>query len=365
MRRYFPLGGTLEGKYESGIFFDGILYFFWYTKLVSRERSLQSTSKRIKERHPWRLSKGMFRRQLTFLTIGFLLFRLLPVFGQGEEETRKDRLWVKEFFRHSALGTEQLDGLRQLARAHPECALAAADCLKNAKNAHSTNTLRDLMDALAGDYNWFECDVQLEGAFKKIPFVGNRRAICAHDPLQTNGLLFSEWAEIVGISGRGMKIDFKNTGAIDSVLATLKQFSIPDYRLIFNFSVGATIRVPGLRPTGSALGVFVKQSELFKIRQQFPGAVINLGLLTPGGKDGKSYSRKQIELLTRNAGKIGGKVMFPLRAEYVTRQIVEWLQSFGHVAIWNDPTSYRPANLEADHRKFRSWGVTGMIDLRP
>ena len=304
---------------------------------------------------------------LPYLLLAGYILGFAPLFAQDSTpaESLEKRHWVKEFFRHPSLSAPQLAALHRLAQARPDLAWPMGEGIQNARNAHSTNTAKDLADALKSDFTWLECDVQLEGAFKKLPFMANRRAICAHQPLETAGLLFDQWAEIVSLSGRGAKIDFKNTGAISSVLASLKKHGIPGHRLIFNFSVGSTIGVPGLKPAGAFMGVFVRQKELFQVRSQYPDAIINLGLLTPGGEDGKSYSKKQIDLLIRYAQKIKGAVMFPLRAEYVSRQVVDWLKSFGRVAIWNDPNSYVPADLAEDERKFRDWGVTGMIDLRP
>ena len=55
---------------------------------------------------------------------------------------------------------------------------------------------------------------------------------------------------------------------------------------------------------------------------------------------------------------------FPLRAEFVTPQVVARLKPHGSVSIWNDPRSYVPDDEELETRRFREMGVDGMIDLR-
>ncbi len=66
------------------------------------------------------------------------------------------------------------------------------------------------------------------------------------------------------------------------------------------------------------------------------------------------------------ADRVGGPVLFPLRAEFVTPEIVERLSPHGDVSIWNSPRTHRlqPSEVEAETQRFRDMGVTGVIDLR-
>ena len=61
---------------------------------------------------------------------------------------------------------------------------------------------------------------------------------------------------------------------------------------------------------------------------------------------------------------MGGPVTFPLRAEFVTPEVVETLKPHGTVSIWNDPKTFLPEDKALAAKRFREMGVDGMIDLR-
>lgn len=254
--------------------------------------------------------------------------------------------------------------LLALAAAKPHLIWKKGTSLEKANNAHTTNTFQELAEALQGEYNWLECDVNLEGGLKVLPLLSQHRPICAHSPLQTNGLLFEEWLRVGAASGRGLKIDFKTTSPLKPILALLKKYQVPDHRILFNLSVGITKNIPLQGGLGRQITLFAKKKHLKLIREAFPEAMINLGLLTPGSKVPTSYRKGHTDLLILFAQAVGKPVMFPLRAEYVTPEVISSLQPHGLVAIWNDPATFVPDNVEQLIKKLRSWGVGGMIDLR-
>lgn len=268
------------------------------------------------------------------------------------------------FWRQGRLDDDRRRALLTLAGSRPDVAWPVGRDISMARNAHRTNTAAELEAALRGPYDYFECDVRLEGPLRDhLPFSGGeRRPITAHDSFQTNGLLFDDWLEIVKKSGRGIKIDFKESQALDQVLASLKRADVADGRLILNIGIAD----PGTNATAAGTAWRdrpVDDSRLVKIRRDFPGCIINL---SPGCKEpdaGGHYPPRVIDQMIRYSKAAGPPVMFPLRAEMVTPEIVAALEKHGRVAIWNSISTFDPVDVAAEVARFRSWGVTGMIDL--
>ena len=100
------------------------------------------------------------------------------------------------------------------------------------------------------------------------------------------------------------------------------------------------------------------------IREARPRATIAIGLFTAAAEPGTTYSEEQVEKTIAIAEEIGGPITFPLRAEFVTREIVDRLKPHGLVSVWNDPRTFLPGDLDQARRVFRAMGVDGMIDLR-
>jgi hypothetical protein len=217
--------------------------------------------------------------------------------------------------------------------------------LNEQNNAHHTNTKEEMLDALNGDYQW------LEGDIRRNP------PIMAHDYQSNDGMSLEEWLAIGKESGRGMKLDIKEGESVDAVIAAVQQSGIPEDQLIFNADVMAG-------PGGS--GRNVSPEDLFKIREAFPNATIAIGTVTGDTDEGTTYTEAQVSDMIALAEAVGGPVMFPLRAELVTPQIVERLEAHGTVAIWNSPSTYPLSESEvaAAEQRFRDMGVTGIIDLR-
>ncbi|EKD83941.1 MAG: hypothetical protein ACD_39C00346G0001 [uncultured bacterium] len=59
----------------------------------------------------------------------------------------------------------------------------------------------------------------------------------------------------------------------------------------------------------------------------------------------------------------GKPVMYAMRAEWVTPELVKKLEPYGKVSIWNSTSTFDPTDVAKEVERFRSWGVTGMIDL--
>lgn len=261
---------------------------------------------------------------------------------------------LKAFFVQMKLKKEKLENLEQLALKNSHKGWIAGGDLSGVKNAHYTNTRSELEKALRGDYNWFECDVRNEGPLRSlIPFIGGKpRPVTAHDPFQTNGLLFDDWVRIVAKSQRGIKVDLKTDEALDGVIETLKKHKIQDEKLIMNINVTAPKKGP--EPEND--------SRLKKIRENFPKCYIKLSPGSGSIKNGK-YTDEAVSRLIGYAKEAGRPVQFALRAEMVTPQTVKILESYGNVSIWNTTWSFNPRNVEQEVKKFRDWGATGIVDI--
>lgn len=217
--------------------------------------------------------------------------------------------------------------------------------LNEQRNAHLTNTPEQMQEALEGDYQWLEGDVRRDP-----PVMG-------HD-WQEAGLTLDDWLEVGKESGLGLKLDIKDSESVDAVIDAVQEAGIPSDRLILNVDALAG-------PGGS--GYNVSPEQVSELREAFPDARIAIGAKTTGQPDGTTYTEAQVSEMIRIAETIGGPVMFPLRAEFVTPEIVERLSAHGDVSIWNSPGTYPledQAAVEAAEQRFRDMGVTGVIDLR-
>lgn len=237
-----------------------------------------------------------------------------------------------------------------------------------AHNAHYTNTPEELEDGLTADFNFLEGDVWLEGAFRQIPLLDHfREPIMAHGPKDVDGLSLGEWLDVAKESGKGIKIDVKQSAAIPKIIKEVKKRNLPDERLIFNADVAFG---PGIEKDAKfrifdlATDFSTSRKEMRELREAFPQATLGIGLYTKKQPAGTRYTTEQLDDAIDFAGSVGGPVTFPLRAEFVTPQVVARLKPHGSVSIWNDPRSYLPDDEELETRRFREMGVDGMIDLR-
>lgn len=262
---------------------------------------------------------------------------------------------VRAFIKQITLSDKKRKKLEELAEKNKTRGWPLDGDIANAVNAHYTNTYSELKKELEGDCNWFECDVRPEGPLRKhIPFIKSEpRPVTAHDSFQTNGMLFEDWVRIVAKSGRGIKVDLKDNSSLEAVLAILKKYNIDERRLILNINVSQ----PGSGPKAEA------DARIKKIRKAFPGCRIKL---SPGGNcsENGEYTMAAADRLIEYAKAAGQPIMYAMRAEWVTPEIVKKLEPYGKVSIWNSTSTFDPTDVAKETERFRSWGVTGMIDLR-
>lgn len=209
--------------------------------------------------------------------------------------------------------------------------------LAGARNAHATNTPAQMEQALRGGYDVLEGDLRVDH---------RGRLVMAHDATQIDGMLYSEWLDLVARSGRGVKLDVKDPAAVVPMLRQLARSGVPQTRMILNVPLGG----PG------ATSVSVGQLRL--MREQFPGATINLS------NQRYPYDNTALAQLRAVADYVGGRVMFPLRSDKVTSSITRQLQPHGTIAAWNQPWLGDIGTVAAERTRLRLLGVNGTIDLR-
>lgn len=276
--------------------------------------------------------------------------------------------FLRDFVHHPATrpGTQQ--DLLKLAQAPSDDHWQPGTPFSEVRHCHFTNTPAEMKHALENDFNYIEGDVRLEGGLRKIPGLDRwREPIMGHDPDDVHGLSLDEWLEVGKASGRGLKLDIKQAAAVPKIIECVKEHNIPDSWLMFNGDVTRGPGAPG--PLAfTAARVFMDMTmdlqDLRQIRREFPESLISLGAYTGGQPEGTTYSPKQLDKLSEMADALGGPISFPLRAEFVTPEVVEILKPHGYVSVWNDPSTFSPADIQAETRRLREMGVDGMIDLR-
>lgn len=278
--------------------------------------------------------------------------------------------WLKKFVAHPATPTEEMKELYEKAEHPSQAPFRWKDGARiaEAHNAHYTNTGEELEDGLTADYNFLEGDVWLEGAFRQIPLVDHfREPIMAHGPKEVGGLSLGEWLDVGKRAGKGIKIDIKQSAAIPKIIDEVKKRELPDERLIFNADVAfgpGVKRDAKFRIFDLATDFSTSRKEMKQLRKAFPHATIGVGLYTKKQPPGTHYTTEQLRDAIAFANDVGGPITFPLRAEFVTPEVVAKLKPHGSVSIWNDPRSYVPGDEATETRRFREMGVDGMIDLR-
>lgn len=221
------------------------------------------------------------------------------------------------------------------AAAHPDKAWTGSKDIAVARNAHVTNTPAEMLAALQGPYDYLEGDVRMD----------SRGVVMAHDLGQTSGMTLTQWLQVGQRSGRGLKLDVKEARAIAPILQQVR--GIDDARLLLNVTI-----------EDANASSIVSAAQLASLRRAHPQAWINLSVTH------FPYDQQVLDRMATVADTVGGPIMFPLRAEFVTPEIVQRLRPHGRVAIWNDPHTFDPTDIAAATARFRGWGVDGMIDLR-
>ncbi len=209
--------------------------------------------------------------------------------------------------------------------------------LIGAINAHMTNTPRQMAAALASNATWLEGDIRLVSG----------RPRMAHLPIDVPAGMDTEtWLRIAATSGRSIKMDFKDSTAIEPTIALIRKLGIEDHRLMFNITV-----------SGRRFGN-VTTNEAMHIRRRFPNAVIALAT------DDASYPPVLLRDLGRMARAVGGTTQVMMRWDLVGPHSISLLQKYTNVGIWNEPLIASPRDIPAEVTRLRSLGVTGVIDLR-
>jgi hypothetical protein len=235
------------------------------------------------------------------------------------------------------LTDDQLSALMMVATLRPDLAWEPHRDLGSARNAHETNSAMQMAAALVGHYDWLEGDVRLGPS-------GETRM--AHEKFDKDGMSYDEWLSIGIASGRGLKIDVKEAGAILPAVEAAKRRGVPAHRLIVNVTVYGDTEAQ------------LTHAQLKRIRALYPDVVINLSVTT------KSYTPDIIHKLQKWARLAGGPVMFPLRWDAVDQGTVNALRKFGRIAIWNSPDIKSPSDIGLAAAQLRAMGVDGTIDLR-
>jgi hypothetical protein len=235
------------------------------------------------------------------------------------------------------LSTAQLGYLLLLAVSRPDLAWPAGRDVADARNAHVTNNVPELSAALEENYDYLEGDVRVGR---------DGEPVMAHDPGAEGSMRLVDWLEVVRRSGRGIKLDFKESKALWRSAALVRQAHIPDSRLIFNITISGEPEANITLASAKAL------------RKMFPKAIINLSVGDP------TYNETVMHRMQMAAKAVGGPIMFPLRIDLVDKHVVQQLRPFGKIAIWNFPGVYSPKSIAADTRRMRALGVNGTIDLR-
>ena len=209
--------------------------------------------------------------------------------------------------------------------------------LSDARNAHRTNTVEEVEDALDGDYNWWEGDIRAEINHPD-------RLEMRHDEIHESGdnLTLAQWLERGRRAGVGLKLDVKESKLMPQLLDTVERSGVAHEKLMFNLGDGDMERFGA------------------EIRQRFPEAILAINPTKKrGGRENDGPLQQwQIDRLLEHAATHGGKVTFVLHEGQVTPDAVEQLQQYGPVSIWGnvDDPGKRRAELEA-------LGVEGMMDL--
>ena len=209
--------------------------------------------------------------------------------------------------------------------------------LKDAINAHSTNTVEEMDHALGQKTDWLEGDIREE-----IDRPG--RLEMRHDEGHESGdnLTLSEWLDRGKRSGRGLKLDIKDSDFTPRVLDEVSASGVPGDRLMFNLGYGESKKYGP------------------EIRERFPDAIM---AINPPSEE---LDSKSLEKMGKLADSLGGKSTFPIREDLLTDEAVDTLERHGSVSIWNNPGTALPGERSLDERREElvRRGVTGMIDLR-
>ncbi|MCW2926795.1 MAG: hypothetical protein JWM86_763 [Thermoleophilia bacterium] len=222
-----------------------------------------------------------------------------------------------------------IDRLLALATAHPHIAWTPGSDIRDARNAHATNTSEQLASALGSAFDWLEGDVRL---------AADGRPIMQHESSDAGGLELGDWLRVAHASGRGVKVDVKSRDALHATIRATLMSGVPEHRLIFNLSDWST-------------------ADVIEVRRAFPAVMISIS--PAPGEELNPRALLRLQVAARVAG---GAMMFAIRQDQLTPGVVAALRPFGRVAAWNSPGLTNPD--PGDPARLRRMGVDAMIDLR-
>lgn len=208
--------------------------------------------------------------------------------------------------------------------------------LREARNAHRTNTVTDLNAALCSNANFLECDVRKA--------MHADRLECRHDSgyEADDNLSLTEWLRRGVASGRGLKVEIKEAAYTQRVLDEIARVKVPSERLMINMHA---TEIAAWGPV---------------IRRMFPSAIIAIS-----GGEGFSLAPSEVAAMVEAARDCGSPVTFVVRYDNVTDSAISAFKSRGTVSVWNEVYLPGLTNPAKQAEALRGRGVDGMIDLRP
>lgn len=207
--------------------------------------------------------------------------------------------------------------------------------LSEGRNAHHTNTVEQFKEAMTNGSNWFEADLRRE---QNPPFAIE----CRHDLGDEPGdnLTLAQWLERGGKSGRGLKLDIKETQYLPQILKELEDSGVPSERLMLP-------AIPRAIP---------------ELRRRFPDATLTIG--PGGGEVNGKLTDAQVDRMLGQAKKTGLPAAFIVRFDLLTDSAIKRLSAVAPVSVWNDPNLPGAEAPQRVETSLRALGVNGVIDIR-
>lgn len=201
---------------------------------------------------------------------------------------------------------------------------------------HRINDLLGLKVAVKSKAHFIEGDVRQK----------DEESLMNHDPLtgKNEYLTLKRWAETISLSGQGMKLDFKETEAVEPSLSILKELAFPSQRLILHASVfkGPDDREPVFQPD-----IFSRQCRAFS-----PDVLVSFGFTTSPGCS--SFTQEMIKEAVDFVSSVQPAIIC-IRVELATEEIMEQLINRGiPVTLWSDQ----------DERLGENWWLKNWPNIR-
>lgn len=207
--------------------------------------------------------------------------------------------------------------------------------------AHRVLTRKDLNKNLSNNCHFFEGDIRIK----------NKTPVLSHHPINQKQryLSLKFWSEKLTEKGRGIKLDFKESGALKDSLFLIQRLKTLSYLVILNADV---INQSGTKKSGFNPHFFIKTC-----RQYFPYAILSLGFIpSQRGKNNLSLSsiKEMISLAKNNQPAI---VAFP--ANWVNKRLINlFIRNRILLTLWSNQDN--PLNILWWKENYR-----GMIKYAP